>query len=454
MSKSASVVGLGKLGAPLAACLATRGLRVIGVDADARKVEAINRGRPPVFEPGLAERITSAAGRLTATQSIEEAVAGSEITFIVVATPSEPSGNFSIRYVLEVCQAIGRALRAMREYHLVVVTSTVMPGTTGGPVCSSLEEASGKQMVRDFGLCYGPEFIALGSVIHDFLNPDFLLIGESDPRAGALLESLYHQVCENTPAVARMNFVNAEVTKLAVNTYVTAKISFANMMARICEKLPHADVDVVTSALGLDSRIGRKYLKGAISYGGPCFPRDNMALATLAQQLAAPATLAQSTHQFNRKQIDWLAGQVQQALPARGVAGILGLTYKPFTDVVEEAAGVLLTQELMRRGVRVVIYDPLGMDNTAASLGKQVQFAPSARECINQADVVTLTTPWPEFEAIPADLWARQGTPRTVIDCWRALRHLGTLDGIRYVGLGIGEFAVSTVRAAQDEIKR
>lgn len=453
MSASASVVGLGKLGAPLAACLAARGLRVIGVDADARKVEALNQGRAPVFEPELAERIASAAGRLTATQNIEEAVAASEITFIVVATPSEPSGSFSIRYVLEACQAIGRALRAKQEYHLVVITSTVMPGTTGGPVRSALEEASGKQMVRDFGLCYGPEFIALGSVIRDFLNPDFLLIGESDPRAGTVLESLYHQVCENTPAVARMNFVNAEVTKLAVNTYITAKISFANMMARICEKLPHADVDVVTSALGLDSRIGRKYLKGAISYGGPCFPRDNIALATLAQQLAAPATLAQSTHQFNRMQINWLAGQVQQALPAGGVAGILGLTYKPFTDVVEEAAGVLLAQELVRRGVRVVVYDPQGLGNSAAPLGKQVQFAESARECINLADVVTLTTPWPEFEAIPAEQWARQGAPRTVIDCWRALRHLSTLGGIRYVGLGIGEVVEKTAVAAQGEVK-
>ena len=154
----------------------------------------------------------------------------------------------------------------------MVLTSTVMPGMTGGPVRAALEETSGKRCGEDFGLCYGPEFIALGSVIRDFLNPDFLLIGESDSRSGEILEQLYHVVCENSPPVARMNLINAEITKLAVNTYVTTKISFANMLARICEKLPEANIDVVTSALGRDTRIGQKYLKGAVSYGDPAFP--------------------------------------------------------------------------------------------------------------------------------------------------------------------------------------
>ena len=228
-------------------------------------------------------------GRLTAVTDIEAAVAQTDITFIVVSTPSDPAGGFSLRYVDPVCQAIGRALAKKTDYHLVCLTSTVMPGTTGGPVREMLEKASGKRVGADFGLCYSPEFIALGSVIRDFLNPDMLLIGESDDRAGETLQALYAQVCENKPTVARMSFVNAEITKLAVNTYVTTKISYANMLARICERLSGANVDVITSALGLDTRIGPKYLKGAVSYGGPCFPRDNLALAQLARQLGVPA---------------------------------------------------------------------------------------------------------------------------------------------------------------------
>ena len=437
MSMRACVIGLGKLGSPLAACLAAKGLTVIGVDLDPRKTETLNRGEAPVHEPGLPEMIRQSQGRLKATSDIEAAVRDSEITFIVVSTPSEPSGGFSLRFVDPVCRAIGRVLAAKSDYHVVALTSTVMPGTTGGPVRELLEKASGKQMGKDFGLCYSPEFIALGSVIRDFLNPDMLLIGESDARAGDCLANLYAQVCENKPAVARMSFVNAEITKLAVNTYVTTKISYANMLARICEQLPGANVDVITSALGNDTRIGPKYLKGAVSYGGPCFPRDNLALAQLARNLGVPPDLAQAVDRFNRSQVQWLADLVQQR--GHGTAGILGLTYKIGTDVVEEAVGFLLMQELAKRGVQVLAFDPAyGQHSPRVSL-ENVAFAATALDCITQSDLVVLATTWPEFSAIPADQWARNHAPRTVIDCWRAVHFLHDLPGVHYLALGIGE---------------
>ena len=191
MSIKACVIGLGKLGSPLAACLAAKGLTVVGVDSDPRKIEAINQGKAPVNEPGLGEMIGQAQGRLTATSDIQQAVAQTDITFIVVSTPSDPAGGFSLRYVEPVCQAIARTLAKKADYHLVCLTSTVMPGTTGGPVREMLEKASGKRVGADFGLCYSPEFIALGSVIRDFLNPDMLLIGESDTRAGDTLASAH-----------------------------------------------------------------------------------------------------------------------------------------------------------------------------------------------------------------------------------------------------------------------
>jgi UDPglucose 6-dehydrogenase len=437
MSMKACVIGLGKLGAPLAACLAAKGLNVIGVDADSRKVEAINHSQPPVHEPGLVELLAQTQGRLTATQQIEQAVCQAQLTFIVVSTPSEPGGGFSLRYVEPVCQAIGRALASKTDYHVVCLTSTVMPGTTGGPVRALLEKASGKRCGQDFGLCYSPEFIALGSVIRDFLNPDMLLIGESDARAGDLLQALYQQVCENRSAVARMSFVNAEITKLAVNTYVTTKISFANLLARISEHLPGANVDVITQALGLDTRIGPKYLKGAVSYGGPCFPRDNLALAELARQLGVPPDLAQTVDRFNRSQIHWLVSLVQSH--AKGPVGILGLTYKPGTDVVEEAVGFLLAKELADRNVKVLAYDPAFGKNSAAAMDERIRFAASAQGCIDQSDLVVLATAWPEFSGIPGEQWARPGSPRTVIDCWRAVNHLHKQPGVHYLGLGIGE---------------
>ena len=452
MEKTISVVGLGKLGAPLAACLAAKGMRVIGVDADPRKVEAINSGHAPLYEPQLEEFIGKAKGRLTATHDIAEAVAASEVTFIVVATPSEPDGSFSLRYALPVCKEIGRALRAKSGFHLVVLTSTVMPGMTGGPVRSALKEASGKIAGRDFGLCYGPEFIALGSVIRDFLNPDFVLIGESDAHSGAMLEALYQEVCENAPRAARMNFVNAEIAKLSVNTFVTTKISFANMLARICERLPGANVDVVTAALGLDTRIGARYLKGAISYGGPCFPRDNHALVALARQIGAHANLAVATDEFNRSQIGWLADLIESQSHRDETVGILGLTYKPDTDVVEFAVGQLLARELARRAIPVVVYDPAGNMNSFSDLHGKVRFATTAQDCIEHADVVVLATVWKEFCGIPAERWKGRGRPRTIVDCWRVLKHLEHCDGVRYLSLGTGSLLTAARPSAVAEV--
>src|SRR5712692_9870527 len=350
MEKTISVVGLGKLGAPLAACLAAKGMRVIGVDADPRKVEAINAGRAPLYEPQLEEFIRKANGRLTATSELGEAVAASEITFIVVATPSEHDGGFSLRHVLPVCREIGRALRAKPGFHLVVLTSTVMPGMTGGPVRGALEEASGKAAGRDFGLCYGHEF----------------------------------------------------------------------------------------SALGLDARIGTKYLKGAISYGGPCFPRDNHALAALAKEIGAPADLAEVTDRFNRAQVQWLADLVQSYATPHCSAGILGLTYKPYSDVVEEAPGLLLAKELARRGVSVVAYDPTCDPKRMKALDSEIRWAETAEQCVEQSGVVVLATPWRECCLVPTKQWARHSAARTVIDCWRALGHLEGVDGVHYVRLGLG----------------
>ena len=447
MLSSVSVIGLGKLGAPMAACFAARGFTVHAVDLNPEKVDAISRGVPPVHEPGLAELLAESGGRISATKDIEGAVNASDATFVVVATPSEADGGFSLRYAIPSCESIGRALRTKSEYHVVVITSTVMPGSMGGPIKSALEYASGKRCGVDFGLCYNPEFIALGTVIRDFYNPDFLLIGESDARAGDILCEIYKRTCKNSPAFARMNWINAEITKLSVNTYITTKISYANMLARLCEKLPDADVNVVTDTLGLDTRIGAKYLKGAVSYGGPCFPRDNRALAALAARVGASSGLAEATDIFNRAQIKVLAETVKSHRVGDDVIGILGLTYKPNTDVVEESFGLLLAQELSSANLPVIVYDPSGDATRALSNYKNIGMASSAQECIAESGVVVLATPWQEFRDLGAALWARPGhsEPRVVIDCWRALSHLDGVDGVHYVKLGFGGSAAKPV---------
>lgn len=449
-----SIIGLGKLGAPMAAVMAEKGHTVIGVDISPGFVNALNQGRAPVNEPGLEELIRKNRGRLAATTDCIDAVAATDVTFIMVPTPSDGDGAFSLRYVLAAGDSIGQALRKKNKYHLVALSSTVMPGSTGGRLLPALEYASGKRCGDDFGLCYNPEFIALGSVVHDMLHPDLVLIGEHDARSGDILVNLYRGVCQTNPTISRMNFVNAELTKLSVNTFVTTKISYANMLARICETLPGADVEVVTHALGADSRIGAKYLKGALGYGGPCFPRDNMAFAALARQNGVPATLAEATDAMNRQQVPRLAEMILSRLPEGGVAGIAGLAYKPETEVIDESQGLLLAKYLLSRDAEVAVYDPAAMENARRSLVGRVRFAASLEDCAREADVLAITTPWPEFQALPAAAM-RSASERlkTVIDCWRMLPRDAFEAVCEYVSLGVGR-AGGGVPAAQEMLQK
>ncbi len=432
-----SIVGLGKLGCPIAACFAHKGYDVIGVDRDSASVDAVNKGLSPIFEPGLQELLEQAKGDLRATLDCPEAVAGTDVTFVIVPTPSGPDGNFSNRFILEACRDIGEGLAAKQAYHLVVVTSTVMPGSTGGEVLRALEESSGRTCGVDFGLCYSPTFVALGSVIHDILNPDYLLVGESDTAAGEILQGLYRKLCDNDPPVARMNFINAELAKLANNTFVSTKITFGNMLSRICEQLPGADVDVVTAAMGLDSRIGAKYLKGGLGYGGPCLVRDNVALSALANRIGASAHLSEATHWANEQETGRLVALIQSKRTNGGSVGVLGLSYKPQTNVVEDSQGLLLAQTLASEDIPVVVYDPEAMNAARKQLDASVHFADSAEDCIQRSEVVVIATPWSQFSAIEPEMFGPSGA-RVLVDCWRIFDGTRFAPVVEYVALGVG----------------
>jgi UDPglucose 6-dehydrogenase len=439
-----SVVGLGKLGAPLAAVFASKGFHVIGHDVNPSSVAAINAGRAPVDEPGLQGLIDASAGRLTATDDGAAAVTDSDVTFVIVPTPSDPSGRFSNEYALRAMATIGQGIRRRSGYHLVVMTSTVMPGSTGGVIREALEQHSGRTLGPALGLCYNPEFIALGSVVRDMLRPDMILIGESDATAGNLLEGIYRKSCENEPAIQRMNFVNAELTKISVNTFVTTKISYANMLADICDRLPGADVDVVTRAVGADSRVGVKYLRGATGYGGPCFPRDNVAFAALARSIGANPEIAEATDRVNRYQVERVLGAVQARVNTNGTVGILGLSYKPDTAVIEESQGVALAERLLADGYTVVGYDPKALAAACKQLGGKLKETATADDCVRRSDLVVVMTAWPEFRGLSAGTFARPGRRMPVIDCWRILPSaLRDVADLVYVGQGRAAMAAS-----------
>jgi UDPglucose 6-dehydrogenase len=445
-----SIVGLGKLGASMAAAIASRGSSVIGVDVVHQSVDKLNSGIAPVQETGLQDLIAANRERLRATTSHEEAIHQSDVTFVIVPTPSDERGAFTLQYAQWAFKEIGKALATKQGYHLVVLTSTVLPGATRYGLLPLLEQESGKRCGRDFGLCYSPEFIALGSVIRDFLNPDFTLIGEFDERSGSVLEQAYASILANHAPCKRMSLENAELAKISVNTYVTMKISFANMLADLCERIPGGDVDVVTDAIGADSRIGRKYLTGALGYGGPCFPRDNVALSFLANALGTRADLAEVTDTRNRGLADSVLTRIAPYIAKGSTVAVLGLAYKPASPVVDESQGVYLAQAISRAGARVVAYDPLASD-TARAVLQEVVILDSIRDCLAQADVVLITTPDPAFKALTADDFLAGRDRATVVDFWRILEDaVGGDPAIQYIptGRGIGDAATIATLAA------
>jgi UDPglucose 6-dehydrogenase len=443
-----AVVGLGKLGAPLAAVLATKGNEVLGIDINPEAVRLLNDGLAPVEEPGLQDLITGSRNRLTATTDLHLA-ADAEATILLVPTPSDERGAFSNEYLLAAIEEVGRGLATRAGYHVVVVGSTVMPGSCEAEIRPALERSSRRRVGEALGLCYSPEFIALGNVIRDMLEPDMVLIGESDRRAGEVLERLHAGVCENDPPFRRMSLVNAELTKIAVNTYVTMKISYANALAEMCERLPGADVDAVTDALGLDTRIGQKYLRGAIAYGGPCFPRDNKAFAVLARDLGTEPLLAEATDSVNVAQTHRLARVVQSRLAVGDSVGILGLAYKPDTGVVDESPGVALARLLGQEGYEVHVYDPVALEAALPALAGVAQGSTSVGTLLEESDVVVITTPWREFVELPVE--ALGGKRPTVIDCWGIVSEDTYGDVIDIVRLGRAVAESSPVLSAAEE---
>ncbi len=440
------VAGLGKLGLPMAAVFAESGHEVVGVDPVQPVVDALNEGRVLIDEPGLPEMIAANTARISATTDYAEAIPGAEMTFIIVPTPSGDDGAFINDYVVTALEQIGAALRDNPQPHLVAVTSTVMPGATAAVLAPAFESALGRPLGDGVSLCYSPEFIALGSVIRDLQTPDFVLIGADDQAEGQRLADFYLGIGGGRDVpVQVMNWVNAELAKISVNSFVTMKITYANMLAGICEGLPGGDVDVVTQAIGLDTRIGRRYLKGGPPFGGPCFPRDNRALGVAADAVGAPWDLAAATDRMNDGLAERIADAVTQATSEGDTVAVLGLAYKDNTPVVEESAGAKVAAALAARSRRVVVHDPIADASHSPILaGLQLTQVGDLQTAVGDASAIVIVGDDPAYDALPA-MSLKGGA--VVVDCWRRLAGVTWPSGADYRPLGTEARSASGVPA-------
>ena len=346
------MLGLGRLGSPLAASFAKAGLRVTGYDLDPKKVLAINSGLAPVQEPGLQDAIRNAGPLLKATTEPDQAVEGTQACICVAPTPSWPDGSFDNQYLLN---GIERLVSAVCRHgsiaggYLFVIASTVTPGSCEKVFLPLLRRQ--KILIQ---LAYKPELIALGSVMEDLAHPDVALVGSTDSNATAQTARLYARLYTHPVKFKLMSFVEAELAKISLNCAVTMKISFANQLSMVAQHLG-ADPRVILDCIGQDSRIGSKALKPGMPYGGPCFPRDNRMFGYVAERAGVYPHLSIATDRINKDIIQFVLAQI----PEEGDIGILGLAYKPGTPIAEESFGSALSVALMEKGRVVKCHDPL-----------------------------------------------------------------------------------------------
>ncbi len=391
-----SIIGSGYVGLCTGVGFALKGNQVICADIDREKVEKINKGISPIYEPGLDEKLREVldAGRFRATKDINEAVRGSEVSFMSVGTPSRDDGSIDLKYIEQASRDIGNALKG-KDWHVVVVKSTVVPGTTEGVVKKNLEEASGKKAGRGFGLYMNPEFLREGKALEDFLNPDRVVIGELDKKSGDAVAGLYQGF--DAP-VMRTGIKTAEMIKYASNALLATKISFINEIGNICKKLGIDTYDVA-KGMGMDKRISPQFLQSGLGWGGSCFLKDVAAIVARGRELGCNTRLLDSVMKVNEEQPGVflrLAEEKVGPLQGRTVA-ILGLTFKPDSDDIRESRSIPLIKLLKEKGARVVAYDPKAMENVK-TLFPDIEYAESAKEAVEKADIVLIATAWEGFK--------------------------------------------------------
>ncbi len=423
-----SVIGLGKLGLPLAAVLAEAGNQVFAYDASKALMSQLNNSTFHSSEPRLMELLNNFRPNIIVTDTIHEAVLQSELTFIIVPTPSMQDGYFDNTLVINVLKEISMSLKLKDGFHVIDVVSTVMPGSCDAEFIPLLESHSGKVLNQEFGLCYNPEFIALGSVVKNMQIPDMHLIGASNARSGEILERALKSVTGGNVPSRVMNLKEAELVKISVNNFVTAKISFANMLMQISDKLGGIDVDVVTEAIGLDSRIGKKYLRGGTSFGGPCFPRDTRAMSALMSQLELNPAIPEATSTVNQIQNEFLVDKILEHIGTENKASLIGFSYKPDTTVYEESTGFKLAKTLIGMGKDVLIWEPL-IDASRLEDEPELVFTNNLMELANYS-VLILTR---EFTSFELELLVKHLDSHLILDPWRQL----TKDQIRALRAGI-----------------
>jgi UDPglucose 6-dehydrogenase len=430
-----AMIGTGYVGLVSGVCFSDFGHDVICVDKDPGKIDRLRAGEVPIFEPGLQDLMAKnvAAGRLSFSLNLAEAVAGADAVFIAVGTPTRRGdGHADLRYVMAAAEEIGQALTG----YAVIVTKSTVPVGTNRKVAEAVRASS---PTADFDIASNPEFLREGAAIDDFMRPDRVVVGIENDRAKKVMSDIYRPLFLRDFPIVFTDLESAEMIKYAANAFLATKITFINEIAALCERVG-ADIKSVSKGIGLDGRIGNKFLHAGPGYGGSCFPKDTKALARIGQEHAVPMQIVETVIKVNDqvkqrmldKIVDLLDGQVNGK-----TVGILGVTFKPNTDDMRDAPSLTIVPALVGQGAKVRVMDPEGRREGEALL-PHVRWVENAYHAAQGADVLVILTEWNEFRALDLEKLARKMTTPRMAD----LRNIYNRDDVlaagfeTYVGVG------------------
>jgi UDPglucose 6-dehydrogenase len=408
------MIGGGYVGLVSGACFAEFGTEVTVVEADPARLSALQAGRLPIYEPGLDRLVedNTRAGRLTFTSDLACALNGAEAIFIAVGTPARRGdGHADLTYVYAAAAQVAQTM----EGYAVIVTKSTVPVGTGRRITETMHQT---RPDLDFDVASNPEFLREGSAIGDFMRPDRVVIGVESDRAREVLRALYRPLYLIEAPIVFTSIETAELTKYAANAFLAMKVTFINEMADLCEKVG-ADVHDVARGIGLDGRIGRKFLHPGPGFGGSCFPKDTLALMRIAQDFGAPSRLVETVVTVNDARKAGMAMRVINAAAgsARGqTVAVLGLTFKPETDDMRDSPSLPIIWRLVQDGARVQAYDPEGMEQARPLLPQEVAYCPKALDALAGADILVVITEWNEFRALAPERLAAAMRGRIIVD--------------------------------------
>lgn len=407
-----SVVGTGYVGLVAGACFADSGHRVICVDCDERKIHKLCNNEIPIYEPGLSEIVvrTQKSGRLTFTTDLASAVQQSRIVFIAVGTPQAEDGAVDLSAILEVARTIGRA---MGDYRVVVMKSTVPVGTH-----KTVVEAICSQTDHPFDYVSNPEFLKEGAAVEDFMRPDRVVIGATNPAAVKIMRELYASFMRREERILVMDPASAEMTKYASNAMLATRISFMNELAGLCERVG-ADIECVRRGIGSDSRIGSAFLFAGVGYGGSCFPKDISAMVSMGRSVHHPMSLIAAVQEVNARQRREFARRIIHYFGdscTRTTLAVWGLAFKSWTDDVRESPAITVIRMLLEHGMRIRAHDPEAMTTARAEVGEAVTMCEDGYQALEGADALVVFTDWPQYRTPDFELIASTLRKKVLFD--------------------------------------